>query len=116
MKSIYPHKKRHPVRRTVSRRLPRRVVHGPANNTGGLPRFGRIVHLDIWMRILALAAVCMGGMAKGEETVKTLAHFHEFAAEKQANGNPKGWTTWEARAEIAPRFSLDVKAGGPGHG
>lgn len=70
----------------------------------------------IWALATVLAAVGMdSGMARGEGTVKTIAHFHDFTAGKQANGVPEGWNTWAARSEIAPRFSVEAKAGRTGH-
>jgi predicted amidohydrolase len=65
----------------------------------------------------ALAAVCVFcGAAKGAEPVKTVAHFRDFAETKQDGGAPQGWTTWSARPEIAPAFSVDSAAGRAGRG
>jgi len=64
----------------------------------------------------AVAACFWSGAAKGEGTVKAIAHFRDFAGQKQVNGAPEGWETWSPRAEIAPRFSIDAKGGRAGRG
>jgi predicted amidohydrolase len=65
--------------------------------------------------VLALACA-VSGAAKEQEPVKTMVHLRDFTAGKRANGLPEGWTTWAARAEIAPRFAVDAKAGRTGRG
>ena len=43
-------------------------------------------------------------------------HFRDFAQLPQTNRQPAGWATWSPRAENAPEFTVDVKAGRTGRG
>jgi len=63
-----------------------------------------------------MAACLCWSAAKGEEHVKPIAYFHDFTQAKAVDGLPEGWETWSPRAEIAPRFSVDPKAGWRGRG
>lgn len=71
------------------------------------PRYRRLFFLAAVLILCSQAAL----VAKGNEPVKSIAHFSDFAREEAANGSPGGWTTWSPRAEIAPHFSVDNEAG-----
>lgn len=67
--------------------------------------------------VLVWTIACLwSGAAKGEDTVRSLAHFRDFASQRSGNGLPEGWETWSPRPEIAPRFSVDAMGGRTGKG
>ncbi len=72
-----------------------------------VPRYRRMSFLAVLLVLCSPTAL----LAKGNEPVKTIAHFSDFVGGKPANGAPGGWTPWSPRAEIAARFSIDNEAG-----